>query len=188
MTISENTATAKSVKPVKAEPTWHDAFDARMVKNPDLGAVPSNAAYKVALLLGAPGRPKRPGVEALFVAMTLRPAGTTIGQFMNAGQCRTANNWLAYLSDNLPRSIYGLVNVTKGPQGYRASRLTAKGVAHCKAAGMTDASLAAFVKPPKGPSKAKGAAKAPSEAAKPVTAPVPHAVMTNDGPKVPAVS
>ncbi len=190
----------------QAEITWYAGFNQRIEANADLGTVPSNAAYKVALLLGAPGRPKRPGVEALFVAMTLRPNGTTIGQFMNAGQCRTANNWLAFISDNLPRSIYGLVTVTKGPQGHRVSRLTPKGVAHCKAAGMSEASLSAFVKPPKGPSKPKGTAKATASASKPksakpttdlpkategnavlakaLTEAKAHPVLTNDGPKV----
>ncbi len=68
-------------------------------------------------------------------------------------------------------------------------------MAHCKAAGMSDAALAQFVKPPKGPSKPKGAVKATGSARKPVSvkpttepakpvAAMPHPVLTETGPKV----
>ena len=52
------------------------------------GSKPSNAMLMVPHLLG-----KRPGVEALHIAMCLRPEGCTVQQFQTAGSCGPANNY-----------------------------------------------------------------------------------------------
>ena len=52
------------------------------------GAKPSDAMLYVPVVLG-----KRPGVEALHLAMCLRPEGCTVQQFQTAASCGPANNY-----------------------------------------------------------------------------------------------
>lgn len=126
-----------------------------------MGAKPTAAMFKAALVLGGP-KGKRPGVEALQVAMCLRREGCTVRQFCTAGSCGPANNWR--------RSLWRDHKVvTEGKQGNPYAftlRLTAKGRDMLKAAGVPTGELqmdpALRVAKP---------AKATSEAAKPVTAP-----------------
>jgi hypothetical protein len=174
MTMQTNTGkpVTTKAKPVVIKPvttdtaSWHAAFDARIKADATLGTVPTADNYRVALTLGAPGKGKRAGVEALFVAMTLRSEGSTIGQFVNAGQCRTANNWLTYIGDTGPRAVYRQVHVTT-VNGARIARLTDVGRKHCIAAGMSAKALDPMAKPydpqakaaRKRPAKAKGAVK-----------------------------
>lgn len=194
------------------EPNWYDVFNARITKQ-NLGSLPTADMYRAAITLGPQGKGKRPGVEALWVAMTLRPEGSTINQYETAGQCRTANNWLQYLNDEGKRHVYSQVHVTN-VGGTRFTRLTAKGVAHCVAAGMAKGALERLTRPvdaakvkakvtstkpaatpatgkAKGASKPKGKpiqAPAPKPAPAPVNpttgkAELPRQVLTNDGPK-----
>ncbi len=208
------TAPRSNGKPAN-EPTWHDQHDARIAKaNGTLGTVPTADMYRASLTLGPVAKGKRPGVEALWVAMTLRLEGATIAQYTAAGECRTANNWLQYLNDEGPRCVYKQVHVTR-VDGRRYTRLTAKGVAHLKAAGMTAQAVDRMAKPvdvakvtakpapaagkapqasgkPTGTRKPAGkpiTAPAPKPVqqapAKPAEAPKPHPVMTEAGPKMP---
>ena len=184
-------------KPVTTETvTWHAQFDARITAN-GLGSKPTADMYRAALTLGPIGKGKRPGVEALFVAMTLRPEGATIDQFTRAGECRTANNWLTYLqAPPVKRAVYGLVTVNV-INGARVTRLTAKGAAMLKVAGMGANAVNGMAKPitpAKAPAKPKGApkaGKATAQAIKPATAPAatpapapakPVTVLTEAGP------
>lgn len=200
------TTAAKPTNGVKGDPTWHDAYDARIMKNPDLGTVPTADMYRAALTLGPVGKGKRPGVEALWVAMTLRAEGATIAQYTAAGECRTANNWLQYLNDEGARHVYSQVHVNR-VEGRRYTRLTPKGMAVLKAAGMNAQAVDRLAKPfqapkapvapkvtAKAPAKAKGERKPagqPIQAPKPAAAPAapakapdqPRQVLTESGPK-----
>lgn len=204
--LNATTAQAKPTNGVKGDPTWHDAYDARIMKNPDLGTVPTADMYRAALTLGPVGKGKRAGVEALWVAMTLRAEGATIAQYTAAGECRTANNWLQYLNDEGTRHVYSQVHVNR-VEGKRYTRLTPKGVAVLKAAGMNAQAVDRLAKPfqaPKAPvspkvtAKASGKAKGerkpagqPIQAPKPAAAPAapakapdqPRQVLTESGPK-----
>jgi hypothetical protein len=52
------------------------------------GSKPTDAMLMVPVLFG-----KRPGAEALHLAMCLRPEGCTVTQFVLAGSCGPANNY-----------------------------------------------------------------------------------------------
>ena len=54
----------------------------------ECGSKPTPDMLRAPLLLG-----KRPGNEALHIAMCLRPAGCTVRQFQIAGSCGPANNY-----------------------------------------------------------------------------------------------
>lgn len=207
-------AKAKGNGKPQAMPAWYDVFNARInAAKGTLGTPPTPDMYRVALTLGPAGKGKRPGVEALWVAMTLRSEGATIAQYTAAGECRTANNWLQYLNDEGARHVYKQVHVTN-VGGVRFTRLTAKGVAHCVAAGMAKGSLERLAKPvdtakvtkAKAPAKVTAAPAKPKGAAKPAGKPIqapaskpapaapqapqaapakPHPVLTEAGPKMP---
>lgn len=211
MTTNKTNGNGSKATSKANEPNWYDVFNARITKQ-NLGSLPTADMYRAAITLGPQGKGKRPGVEALWVAMTLRPEGSTINQYETAGQCRTANNWLQYLNDEGKRHVYSQVHVTN-VGGTRFTRLTAKGVAHCVQAGMAKGALerltrpvdAAKVKatakvttakpvPTPAPAKAKGASKpkgkpiqapAPKPATPPAKAPdqAPRQVLTTEGPK-----
>lgn len=83
----------------------------------ECGPKPTHEMLAVPLALG-----KRPGVEALHIAMTLRPAGCTVRQFQVAGSCGPANNYRrALVADGLLT-----VQVQGKPYAFVAT-LTAKG-------------------------------------------------------------
>ena len=71
---------------------------------------------------------KRPGVEALHIAMALRPNGCTVRQFQIAGSCGPANN----TRRALVQSGVFAQTVTGKPYAY-VLKLTAKGAAAAKA-------------------------------------------------------
>lgn len=150
------------------------------------GSKPTEAMCRASLALGAPGKGKRPGIEALHIAMCLRPEGCTVRQFMGAGSGGPANNWRRAL-----RRDYGLVTEAKVGTPYAfILRLTPKGVEQLKAAGVAIGGLP-VEKPAKVPTVTAGKPK-PVQAtvpAKPATPasegpkPMAHPVLTNDGPK-----
>lgn len=141
-----------------------------------MGAKPTPAMFKAALVLGKPGVGKRPGHEALHIAMCLRREGCTVRQFCTAGSCGPANNWRRAL-----RRDYGLVSEAKTGTPYAFHlMLTAKGRDMLKAAGVAvgELTLDPAIKPAKAP-------KAISAAPKPAAAPV-DAAPVNEPAKVDA--
>lgn len=79
---------------------------------------------------------KRPGHEALHIAMALRPQGCTVRQFQVAGSCGPANNYRRALI-TVDKVIKVDVLPVNGTRAYAFKAvLTAKGVAMAKAAGV----------------------------------------------------
>ena len=122
----------------------------------ECGPKPTADMLRVPLLLG-----KRPGNEALHIAMTLRPAGCTVRQFQIAGSCGPANNYRR----RLVREGLFAETVEGKPYAYKLV-ITDKGV---KAVDKAKAALAAVAVKPAPVAKAV-------KAAKPVKAKVAKAV------------
>lgn len=133
---------------------WFNDILAKWLVN-ECGPKPTHEQLAVPLALG-----KRPGVEALHIAMTLRPAGCTVRQFQVAGSCGPANNYRrALVADGLLT-----VQVQGKPYAFVAA-LTAKGklavAAGEKAAIAAKVTAEAPAKAPKGdkPAAEKRASK-----------------------------
>lgn len=129
----------------------------------------------------------RPGVEALHLAMCLRPEGCTVAQFCMAGSCGPANNKRRQVINN----GWARVTVSGKPYAFRLT-ITDKGLAVVKrnAQLAADKAAAATAKPVKkakavkaaGKPKGKGKpAKATPQAGKPETAPT----VTAEAPQAP---
>jgi hypothetical protein len=88
------------------------------------GPKPADELFNVAHALGC-----RPGVQALHIAMCLRPEGCTVTQFMAAGSCGPAHN----KRRELVGKRWLTVAVQGKPYAYVA-KLTAKGEAKVAAA------------------------------------------------------
>jgi hypothetical protein len=82
----DNTAAlaAITIKPLML--TWYGDILKGWYKQ--AGSKPTDAMLMVPALLG-----KRPGKEALHIAMCLRPEGCTVAQYVLAGSCGPANNY-----------------------------------------------------------------------------------------------
>jgi hypothetical protein len=116
------------------------------------GSKPTDAMLMVPVLMG-----KRPGVEALHVAMCLRPEGCTVAQFCLAGSCGPANNYRR----QLVKAGWFSTTVEGKPYAFKLT-LTAKGAAKLEKAAATfeaEASVAKADKPAKPAKKAKGKRK-----------------------------
>lgn len=126
------------------------------------GPKPTAAMLEVPLLLG-----KRPGVEALHIAMCLRKAGCTVREFQVAGSCGAANNYRIRLVKA------GLMDVTVDgkPYAYKLT-VTDKGK---KAIADAKAKLKALSKPVKRVRKAKATPVAPEPENAPVAVSEPMA-------------
>ncbi len=100
----------------KISTAWFNDLLAKWLPG-ECGPKPTHDQLAVPLALG-----KRPGVEALHIAMCLRPGGCTVRQFQIAGSCGPANNYRRRLVHD------GLltVHVTGKPYAFVAA-LTAKG-------------------------------------------------------------
>ena len=98
------------------------------------GPLPTQAQLMIPINLG-----KRPGVEALYIAMCLRMKGCTVRQFQIAGDCGPANNYRGRLVKT------GLMTVTVEGKPYAHKlTLTTKGQAaldKAKAASKKDAKV-----------------------------------------------
>lgn len=134
------------IVPVASMLTWFDTY--LRTWHREAGSKPTNAMLMVALLLG-----KRPGVEALHIAMTLRPEGCTVQQFCLAGSCGPANNYRRALV----KSGWFSCTVTGKPYAFTLG-FTAKGEAKVMTA--QTALAAAGEQPAKPAKKAKRKAKA----------------------------
>lgn len=134
------------IVPVASMLTWFDTY--LRTWHREAGSKPTNAMLMVALLLG-----KRPGVEALHIAMTLRPEGCTVQQFCLAGSCGPANNYRRALV----KSGWFSCTVTGKPYAFTLG-FTAKGEAKVMTA--QAALVAAGEQPAKPAKKAKRKAKA----------------------------
>jgi len=84
--LTDNVATLATVKADSAALTWFKGTLSGWHKQ--AGSKPTPEMLMVPLLLG-----KRAGVEALHIAMCLRPEGCTVAQFVLAGSCGPANNY-----------------------------------------------------------------------------------------------
>src|SRR5258708_4282585 len=96
-------------QPVITEVTapWYAEFNARITAaNGELGTVPTADHYRAGQLIGGPdGKPKRQGVEALYLALVLRPEGCSPEAFITVkGRHGKAENALHYASSNLSRA------------------------------------------------------------------------------------
>lgn len=145
------------INPVTTALTWFDTILKHWHR--EAGSKPAPQMLMVALLLG-----KRPGVEALHIAMTLRAEGCTVQQFCLAGSCGPANNYRRALV----KSGWFSCTVTGKPYAFTLG-FTAKGEAKVMAA---QAALAAAGEQPVKPAKkAKRKAKAKKAAQMPVSEP-----------------
>ena len=134
------------------------------------GSKPTEAMLYVPHLLG-----KRPGVEALHIAMTLRAEGCTVAQFCLAGSCGPANNYRRALV----KSGWFTSTVEGKPYAFKLA-LTAKGADRlAKAQAQLDA--AATVQAV-APVKAKASKKAKAKKAKPVTVTAAQNAVTEAAP------
>ena len=135
------------INPVAGALSWFDTILKHWYR--EAGSKPTPQMLMVALLLG-----KRPGVEALHIAMTLRPEGCTVQQFCLAGSCGPANNYRRALV----KSGWFSCTVTGKPYAFTLG-FTAKGEAKVMAAqaALTAAGTDTPAKPAK---KAKRKAKA----------------------------
>lgn len=121
---------------------------------------------------------KRPGHEALHIAMALRPQGCTVRQFQVAGSCGPANNYRRDLVKVDKVLTVAVLPSAEGRAYAFKARLTAKGVAMVKAAmGKVPAGLEADTpaKAPRKPRTPKVTAAPASEAAPVEPAPAPQA-------------
>ena len=116
------------------------------------GSKPTDAMLMVPVLLGL-----RPGVQALHIAMCLRPEGCTVQQFCLAGSCGPANN----MRRDLVKSGWFSSTVEGKPYAYKLS-VTAKGEAKLAKAQAWLEAAATVADTPKAAKKAK-AKKAPTE-------------------------
>lgn len=135
------------VNPVAGALTWFDTILKHWHR--EAGAKPTAAMLMVPVLLG-----KRPGVEALHIAMTLRAEGCTVQQFCLAGSCGPANNYRRALV----KSGWFACTVTGKPYAFTLG-FTAKGEAKVLAA-QTALAAAGLDTPAKPAKKAKRKAKA----------------------------
>ena len=135
------------VNPVAGALTWFAKGLKHWPKG--VGGKPTDAMLMVPLLLG-----KRPGVEALHIAMTLRAEGCTVQQFCLAGSCGPANNYRRALV----KSGWFACTVAGKPYAFTLG-FTAKGEAKVLAAqtALAAAGVDTHAKPAK---KAKRKAKA----------------------------
>jgi hypothetical protein len=114
------------------------------------GSKPADTMLMVPVLLGL-----RPGVQALHIAMCLRPEGCTVQQFCLAGSCGPANN----MRRDLVKSGWFSSTVEGKPYAYKLS-VTAKGEAKLAKAQAQLEAAATVADAPKATKKAK-AKKAP---------------------------
>jgi hypothetical protein len=169
----DNTAALNAVSVVAGKLTWFASYLKNWHKQ--AGEKPTDAMLMVPVLLG-----KRPGVEALHIAMCLRNEGCTVAQFCLAGSCGPANNYRRTLVSE------GLFNcVVEGkPYAFKLG-VTSKGVTALKKGAerlTAEASTAAEPKAKKAKGgnakrKAKGAA-----VAVPVADPVAAETPTSEVP------
>jgi hypothetical protein len=82
----DTAAALGNVKINSAALAWFKPYLSGWLKG--AGSKPTDAMLTVPLVLG-----KRAGVEALHIAMCLRPEGCTVQQFCLAGSCGPANNY-----------------------------------------------------------------------------------------------
>lgn len=134
------------------------------------GSKPTDAMLMVPVLMG-----KRPGVEALHVAMCLRPEGCTVAQFCLAGSCGPANNYRR----QLVKAGWFATTVEGKPYAFKLT-VTAKGAAKLEKATIAfeaEASVAKADKPAKPAKKPTGKRKG----AKVINTPAPETA-TSDAP------
>ena len=161
------------VNPVAGALTWFDTILKHWHR--EAGAKPTTAMLMVPVLLG-----KRPGGEALHIAMTLRPEGCTVQQFCLAGSCGPANNYRRALV----KSGWFACTVTGKPYAFTLG-FTAKGEAKVLAA-QTALAAAGVDTPAKPAKKAKRKALAKKAAAvAPVDAPTSEAPTGSEGQVLP---
>ena len=158
------------VNPVAGALTWFDTILKHWHR--EAGAKPTTAMLMVPVLLG-----KRPGVEALHIAMTLRAEGCTVQQFCLAGSCGPANNYRRALV----KSGWFACTVTGKPYAFTLG-FTAKGEAKVMAA-QTALAAVGVDTPAKPAKKAKHKAKAKKAAAvAAVETPTSEAPTGNEAP------
>ena len=142
--IIDNTAALNAVSVVAGKLTWFASYLKNWHKQ--AGEKPTDAMLRVPVLLG-----KRPGVEALHIAMCLRNEGCTVAQFCLAGSCGPANNYRRSLVSE------GLFNcVVEGkPYAFKLG-VTSKGVTALKKGAERLTAEASTAAEPKATKKAKG--------------------------------
>lgn len=165
-TTVDTAAVLGRINPVAGMLVWFDTILKHWHR--EAGAKPTQAMLMVPILLG-----KRPGVEALHIAMTLRPEGCTVQQFCLAGSCGPANNYRRALV----KSGWFSCTVTGKPYAFTLG-FTAKGEAKVIAAQAALANAAAD-KPAKAPRNGKGKRKAPQ-----ATTPAVTETPTSEAPSV----
>lgn len=158
-----------NTQPVALNPhvTWYRDLLANWPGARECGAKPSRELLSMVHWLDPK---KRPGVEALHIAMALRDGGCTVRQFQVAGSCGPANNYRRALVNA------GLIKVSVEGKPYAyVATLTAKGQAaiarNVKAAAEAAPADKAADKPAKAAKAKRKARKAADKPAGEVTAP-----------------
>lgn len=121
---------------------------------PAFGPKPTDEQLEAAHALGC-----RPGVQALHIAMALRPEGCTVAQFCGAGSCGPANNKRRELVTHKLITV----DVVGKPYAYVAG-LTAKGRAEIEKYRKRQADATAGAEAPKAKAKPRKRPSKPADA------------------------
>ena len=156
MKTIDNTAMLQSIKVNPSRLTWFADTLKHWYKQ--AGSKPTDAMLMAAVLMGL-----RPGVQALHIAMCLRPEGCTVSQFVLAGSCGPANN----IRRDLVKAGYFTSKVEGKPYAFILT-VTAKGQQRLNKAQAAAEAEASVIDAPKG-KKAKGKKAARKPKAAPVT-------------------
>jgi hypothetical protein len=168
--VTDNAAVLNGIKVVPAKLTWY----AELLKSwyKQAGSKPTPAMLMVPELLG-----KRPGKEALHIAMCLRPEGCTVQQFVLAGSCGPANNYRRALV----KSGWFNCTVDGKPYAFKLT-VTAKGEAKLAKAQVQAEAEATVAEAPKVKSKPKGKRKAKAPVAE-----APAETPISEAPEAPVI-
>jgi hypothetical protein len=158
MTTLSNATVLAGIKVVTDKLAWFQSVLKHWPKG--AGDRPTDAMLMVPLLIDG----KRPGVEALHIAMCLRDGGCTVQQFMLAGSCGPANNYRRALV----KTGWFKLTVAGKPYAYTMT-ITEKGAAKlAKAQAAAEAEAGETAKAPakrkatKAKRKAKGTVTVPA--------------------------
>lgn len=143
MKTTDNTAMLQSIKVNPSRLTWFADTLKHWYKQ--AGSKPTDAMLMAAVLMGL-----RPGVQALHIAMCLRPEGCTVSQFVLAGSCGPANN----IRRDLVKAGYFTCKVEGKPYAFILT-VTAKGQQRLDKAQAAAEAEASMVDAPKGKKAAR---------------------------------
>jgi hypothetical protein len=168
--VIDTVTVLNGIKAVPAMLAWFQPYLKNWHKQ--MGSKPTDAMLMVPLLWG-----KRPGVEALHIAMAYRAEGCTVAQFCLAGSCGPANNYRRALV----KAGWATCTVEGKPYAFKLG-FTAKGAERLGKAEAAIAEAVTVTVPAKAISKPKGKVKAKKAIKQPkAETPISEAPSVNEG-------